>query len=97
MSYSFNTAGATTAEVMENVGKELDAVVASQPVHAKDRDTHFEAVEAMVDLVREPNENECILVNVSGSCYGSGDYSKPDNMELDGASLNVSVSFRPKG
>lgn len=95
MSYSFNCAGATKDEAMDNVRAELDKVVESQPIHAKDRKTHEEATSAMIDVVREPRENECVLVNVSGSCYGSGDYSDPA-MELDGASLNVSVSFRPK-
>jgi hypothetical protein len=94
VSYSFATRGATKAEAKSNVSAELDKVVESQPVHAKDRDAHEAAAGAMIDLVRDPGENEAILVNVTGSCYGRGNYDDPD-MELDGASLSINVSFAP--
>lgn len=94
MSYSFNTAGATKDEAKANVKAELDKVVEQQPIHTKDAVIAEETAGELIDVVRDPRENESVLVNVSGSCYGDGEYNA--ETELNGASLNISVSFRPK-
>ena len=91
MSYSFNCAGTDKAEAKSNVAIELDKVVEQQPVHEADRNTHEEAVGAMIDLVRDPTESECILVNASGSCW-----QKDGEEKLEQAGLTISISFRPR-
>jgi len=90
MSYSFNTRGANAAELKSNVAAQLDKVVEQQPIHAADRNVAEDAAGALIDVLRDPNENEDILANVSGSCYGD------QGKKLNGASVNVSVSFAPK-
>jgi hypothetical protein len=91
MSYSFNCAGTTKDEAKANVAIEFDKVVEQQPVHEQDRETHEKAVGAMIDLVRDPTDDECVLVNVSGSCW-----KKEGEDKLEIAALTVSVTFRPR-
>ena len=94
MSYSFSIRPANKAELKSAISAELDKVVLQQPIHEIDRDTHEEAAGAMVDLVRDPYENEDMTASVAGSCWG--DIADGKVKALNGGSINVSVGFTPK-
>jgi hypothetical protein len=67
MSYSFNVAASTKAEAKARISAEFDKVVASQPVHAADRDAAEAAAAAFVDVLADPADGEEIRVSVHGS------------------------------
>lgn len=67
MSFSFSTRAATKAELKQKVAAELDAVVASQPVHAADRATGEAAANSFIDLLDEPGEGHEIRLSLNGS------------------------------
>lgn len=91
MSYSFSASGKSRDEVKAAVAAQFDTVLASQPIHARDKDAALNAVNAFVDLVTIP-EGRTANVSVSGSVGWSGDLGNDVNaVELNGAGLNVSV------
>ena len=95
MSYSFSVTGATKADVMEKVDAELNKVVASQPIHAEDRDGARNSAEDFLDLLPEPGETQEFHVSVSGSLGWTGTLGAADQA-LTSASVNVSASIVAK-
>lgn len=73
MSYSFSVTAATKAEAKEKIAAEFDRVLASQPVHAVDRDAAQAAAEAFVEMLGEPIEGQHIAVTVYGSVGWRGE------------------------
>ena len=67
MSYSFNVTAPTKDEAKEKITAEFDKVIASQPVHAADRDAAQAAAHAFVDVLSAPADGEEIRVSVHGS------------------------------
>lgn len=66
MSYSFQFVTQSKADVQSKLAEEFDKVVASQPVHARDRDAAISAALAMVNALGE-NAERNIEVRVNGS------------------------------
>ncbi len=90
MSYSFSARGATKEAVLKSVEEKLDGVVASQPVHAADRNSAFEAVKAYIDLVTLPAGKD-----YSVAVHGSVGWNADAPEVLTGAGVGVSVSYLP--
>ena len=89
MSYSFNVRTADKASVADALAAEFDKVVASQPVHAADREVALATAAAVLGVIAAPGDGQDISVNVSGWLQWTG--SGPDNPEAFGG-CNVSVS-----
>lgn len=94
MSYSFSARAATKAEVMDKVAAALDAVVAAQPVHSKDRQQAQASVEAFLGVLPDNVDDRDFSVSVSGSVGWTGTLGE-DNLVLTGAGVNVSASLVP--
>lgn len=97
MSYSFNLRVATIAAVAAAVATKFDEVVATQPVHAKDREVAIATATSVAGLVGEPGENQEVSVSVNGWVQWHGALAAgevPD--ELTGASVSVTVGIVPK-
>jgi hypothetical protein len=92
MSYSFSVTADTKEEAKQKIADRMDEVVTGQPNHAADRDAAVTVGQALVDTLYDPEEDEEILVNMSG--YLSWTYEDPT--EFSGASVNVSVAVRIK-
>lgn len=94
MSYSFSISAASKPEVLAKLSEELDKVVASQPVHAKDRQQAQAAAEAFIALLPE-DEAKNIAVSLSG--WVSGSWGPDGTLPVIGsASVNVSVGLSAK-
>lgn len=85
MSYSFSVRGKTGEELVAEVEKQLDGIVANQPIHAKDREAASDAVSQLSDLV-ELEEGKVLQASVSGSIVWVADDV------VRSVSLQVSVS-----
>jgi lipopolysaccharide export system protein LptC len=66
MSYGFTVRAATAAEAKQKVAAELDKVVASQSVHARDRAQAQAAADAFVDLLAQDDTMD-VEVRINGS------------------------------
>jgi len=88
MSYSFSVRASSKSEVGAQVAAEFDKVVASQPVHAADKQAVNDAAQAFVGILRDPGEGEYVGVSVSGSLT----WSAPDDAaNFTGSSISVSA------
>lgn len=67
MSYGFSVRGATVALAAAAVASKFDEVVATQPVHAKDREGAIAAATTFAGLISEPGEGQEVMISVSGS------------------------------
>lgn len=67
MSYSFNLTAATKAEAIEKVAVALNGVVLQQPEHEADSRQTLATAEAYINMLTDPDENQVVYVNVSGS------------------------------
>lgn len=85
MSYSFNVRAATVTAALEQIAAELDKVVASQPIHAKDRDQAFNAVKAFARLLPENTDGHDVVVSMHGSVGTDG------SENITGAGVGVSA------
>lgn len=65
MSYSFGLKAATKAAAIAEISKQLDAVVAAQPVHAADRAQAQAASEAFVNLLPDDDAQD-VGASISG-------------------------------
>ncbi len=95
MSYSFTVSGTSKADAVAKVAAEFEQVVASQPVHAADKDAAMNAANAFVGLLQEPAENEVIAVNVYGSLSWQ-DYSDTAPTIFRSGNVGVSASISIK-
>jgi hypothetical protein len=98
MSYSFAVRSPHHAGVKQAISDQFNKVVQGQPVHAKDRGEAQKGVFAMIDVCREPKEDEHYYVRVNGSMSWDGS-SKSDasdaELPIKGSNLSVSVSLIP--
>ena len=90
MSYSFGVIKPTKEEAIEAVAVELDKVVATQPIHALDRDQALAAAGAFVRMLPDDPAKD-VNVSVSGSVSWQGVY--PDSHTISGANVSVSASL----
>jgi hypothetical protein len=67
MSYSISRKGASKALALAALAVAFDEVVASQPVHAKDKEAALKQAEVVSTLIEEPSEGEEVYVSLSGS------------------------------
>lgn len=89
MSYSLSVRAANKAEAKAAVGVELDKVVASQPIHARDRAQAEAAAHAFIDQLADDDSRD-VCVNVSGSLGWSGTLGQDGN-GITSASVGVSA------
>lgn len=98
MSYSFDFTVSTKEEAKARVASELDQVISTQPVHAKDRDAALATAVAFIDLLNDDDTKD-VRVNVHGSVgwtYDPGDPSGESNPPLNNASVGVTAWHVPK-
>lgn len=91
MSYSFSVRAANRSDVMEKITAELDAVVAGQPQHAKDRDAALASAKSFVEMLPESSEGKEISVSMHGSLGWQHD--APD--VITGSGVGISTSLVP--
>jgi hypothetical protein len=92
MSYSFTVTAPTKADAKAAVEGAFNAVVAQQPIHARDKDAALANAAAVIDLlVDDPDMHVSISVNgyVSWREVLNAEGSNP----LSGASVSASASM----
>lgn len=87
MTYHFTARGATKDDLMSNVEKKLDEVVAAHPMHKADVGYVRDSVRNFVSVLESSADEHDFHVSVSGSLGWVGDPDK-EHM-ITGASLNV--------
>lgn len=98
MSYSISARGATIAAALAAIGVAFDQqVVASQPIHARDRDAALGCAEAMSKQLGECPAGYEVAVSLSGSLGWTGTAGgtgadSPD-FNITAASTQASVYF----
>lgn len=92
MSYSFSVTASDKTDATKQIRDQFDAVVASQPSHAADKEAAVVAAQSLVRLLAEPHEGDELYVSVSGSLSWKHDVPE----EFLGANLNISASLRNK-
>lgn len=91
MSYSFTVVSASKDDVKAQAAAKFDEIVASQTVHAKDKDAALAACNAFVDLIDDvPEDKEVVLY-----AYGSLSWNF-DSPAITGAQIGVQVNLREK-
>jgi hypothetical protein len=88
MSYSFNVRAATKDEAKDKAAAEFDKVVASQAIHARDREQALAAAGAFIDMVADDAERD-LSVSVSGSLGWQG----VTDQVITSAAVSVSVYY----
>jgi hypothetical protein len=94
MSYSFSFKADTKDAAKAKAAEEFDRlVVASQPVHARDRDAALANAGALIDLCTDPADGEELAVSMNGSISTRGWDPKTEyaNAVLTAASASASV------
>lgn len=91
MSFSFNVKAADAAAVLALVATEFDQVVASQPIHEKDKDAGVNAATALVGVL-DATADKDISVHISGSLSWHG-IAGTENQSIQGAHLSVSAAL----
>jgi hypothetical protein len=92
MSYSFSVTADTKAIVKRKIETAFERVVSGQADHAKDKSAAVAVAYAMVDLLKEPQEEEQIDVRMHGSLSWRAESAG----DLTFANVNVSVSVVAK-
>jgi len=89
MSYSFSIVAATKALALVAVAAEFDKVVASQPIHARDREAVLKNADAVVSLLADDDTKD-----VAVSCNGYVSWTGEGN--LCNASVSASAGLSPR-
>ena len=90
MSYSFTVVAGSKDEAGVKTEAELQRVVEAQSIYEIDRQAAQDAIEAFVDVLADPDDNQEIHVSVSGSL------SWRDDKHIVGASVNVYATLQTK-
>lgn len=96
MSFSFTLTAAGKAAAKAAVVKKLAEVVQSQPVHAHDALQIGTTAEAMIERLEEPNEQQQLVVSVSGSLGGDIDWTLGEVRKLTTANMGVTAYITAK-
>ena len=91
MSYSFSITASNKVDATAKIREQFDAVVASQPSHAADKEAAVVAAQTLVRLLAEPQESDEIYVSMAGSL---GWRNAPE--EFIHANLSINASLRTK-
>lgn len=91
MSYSFTVKAFGKAAAKDAVAAKFDEVVASQPIHAKDRDAVLANASAVIDLLMDAPDKD-ISVSVNG--YLS--WMVGDDQPIHTASVSAGASLVAK-
>jgi hypothetical protein len=91
MSYSFRVTAANKANAVAAVQREMDAVVAAQPIHARDRDAVVATAAALCDLLPDDNSKD-VTVSVAGYLAWSGSLGGGNEATVPVTGVNVSCT-----
>lgn len=93
MSYSFNVKAATKALAMAAVASKFAEIVASQPIHARDRAAVLANAEASIGLLTDDDSKD-VAVSCNGyvSWSGVGEFT-PETAALQSASIACSANY----
>lgn len=94
MSFSFGSKAPNKAAARAKVAEELSKVVVQQAVHALDRDAIEKAVNAHLDLLGDPTDEQDISISVNGSISAEMPTAGPARVVW--ANVGVSVGFTQK-
>jgi hypothetical protein len=92
MSYSFNVQAATKAAAKEAVVAKFNEVIASQPIHARDKDAAIANANAVIDLLADGDDRE-IAVSVNGYVGWQEALRDDGSNPLRSASISASASY----
>lgn len=92
MSYSFNVQAATKAAAKEAVVAKFGEVVASQPIHARDKDAATANANAVIDLLAD-GDDRTITVSVNGYVGWQEALRDDASNPLQSASISTSASY----
>jgi hypothetical protein len=95
VSYSINFTVPSKAEAKARVASEMDSIVASQPIHAKDRGPVIAIAESFIDLLRD-DESKDVQVQISGYLAYDGYSFDPTNPNLTTASVSAIAYSVPR-
>jgi hypothetical protein len=95
MSYSFNIRAADKASAKEAVKDAFDGVVASQPIHARDRDAALANANAAIDLIVDDPSCD-VVVGLSGYVGWRELLDAECSNPLTSASVSASASLVSK-
>ncbi len=96
MSYSFNVKAPSKADAKAAVEKAFDGVVASQPIHARDRAAALATASAVIDLLAQPQPDDPlshVSVSVNGYVSWRENLKEDGSNDLTGASVSVSAAL----
>lgn len=92
MSYSFTVKAATKAEVLAAVAVEMDKVIASQPVHAADKDLVLAHAATVVGFLPDDPSRD-----ISVGCNGYLSWTaQPAEEHISGVSVNCGANLVAK-
>lgn len=96
MSYSFGVKAPNKAAAKEAVAAKFDEVVASQPVHARDRAAVLANANAIIDLLADDDTKD-VAVSCNGyvSWNSVGEWS-PETAQFGSASIACSANYTPR-
>jgi len=96
MSYSFNVKAANKADAKAAVAVEFENVIASQPVHARDKAAALANADAVIDLlVDEAPAGQVISVSCNGY-VGWNEVLRDDvSNPLNSASISTQAGYTP--
>lgn len=89
MSYSFTVKTATKDEAKQEVLAKFDEVVASQPIHVRDRNAALVNAGAVIDLLADDDTKD-VFVSCSG--YVSWSSGGVSDAEFNSASISCSAN-----
>ena len=95
MSYSFSVKAATKAEAKAAVEAEFDKVVASQPIHARDKAVALANASAVIDLLMDVPADKLVSVSVNG--YVGWMVDQEGKQPLNSASVSAGASLVTAG
>lgn len=92
MSYSFNVQAASKAAAKDAVVAKFDEVIATQPIHARDKDAALANANAVIDLLADDDERE-ISVSVNGYVGWRETLRDDGSNPLRSVSVSASASY----
>ncbi|WP_315804017.1 hypothetical protein [Bradyrhizobium sp. SZCCHNS3002] len=96
MSYSFSAKGATKLEAKAAVAEAFDAVIATQPIHARDKEAALTNAGAVIDLLADDApEHHVISVSCSGSLGWREALRDDASNPLSSASVSAQAWYIP--
>lgn len=95
MSYSFRIKADTKGDAGDQVAAELGKTVELQPIHATDRQATQNAAAAFIDVLRDPEPGEQIVLTVTGSVAWTG-ADVLTGVSIHAASVSIAAAIVPK-